>query len=434
MEDIGKTEKWYESLTVKLILLGGMTIIFLIPLELIRIMIAERGASSDDAKQEISEQWGREQTITGPILNIPVYRTTSVVKEEERIERTVWHILPEQLGFEGRLNPEIRYKGIYEAVIYDSDIKISGSFRVPGESPDDYTVLWNEASVTLGISDNRGLRDSLFMSINGVSTEAIPGVSDKQVFDSGITFPVERAAENQVIGFDLNLGLRGSGGVYFAPAGKTTRVSLSSGWSAPSFSGAFLPTSREISGEGFTAEWLVTHLNRNYPQQWTGTFSSINDSSFGVDLLLEVDHYTKSERSAKYGILFVAFTFMTLLFMELTSSRKIHIFNYFLVGVALVLFFSLLTSLSEHTGFNIAYLVSSVSTITLITLFTGSITGKGKSLLIVGSILSLLYTFIFILLALREFSYLAGNIGLFIALAAIMWFASKTEYLAKSSV
>ena len=434
MEDNTKTEKWYESLTIKLILLGAMTIIFLIPLQLIRMMISERGASSDNAKSEISELWGREQTLTGPILNIPVYRIASVEQGEERIERTVWHILPEQLDIAGSLDPEIRYKGIYEAVIYDSDLKIKGTFIVPEKRNDDYIILWDEASVTFGISDNRGLMDSVFLKFNGQQIEAIPGVTDQQIFKSGISFPAPLIRENPQISFSLDIGLRGSGGLSFSPAGKTTTVSLLSGWSAPSFSGSFLPTRRDISDEGFSAEWAVTYLNRNFPQQWTGVYEGIEESSFGVDLLLEVDHYTKSERSAKYGILFVAFSFMTLLFVELTSARKIHIFNYFLVVVALVLFFSLLTSLSEHIGFNPAYLISALATILLISTFTGSIINKRKSFFIVGAILSVLYAFIFILLAMKEFSYLAGNIGLFAALAAIMWFASKTDYLTKSSV
>jgi len=174
--------------------------------------------------------------------------------------------------------------------------------------------------------------------------------------------------------------------------------------------------------------------NRNFPQEWIGSGYSPDEESFGAELILEADHYQKSERSAKYGMLFIAFTFLVLLFIELSSEKRIHIFNYFLVSLALVLFFSLLNSLGEHIGFNPAYLISSVATIGLLTLFTRSLLKERKPILIFCGMLTVLYIFIFILLALKEFSYLAGNIGLFVALAAIMRLSAKTNLFRRSQI
>jgi len=204
-------------------------------------------------------------------------------------------------------------------------------------------------------------------------------------------------------------------------------VFISSEWDSPSFGGSFLPEERNISDKGFTSKWGVTHLNRNFPQEITGAYDGIESDSFGVDLIMEVDHYKKSERSAKYGILFIALTFMVLLFMELTYNRKIHIFSYFLVALALILFFSLLNSLSEQIGFNPAYIIASAATIILITFFTGALMEGKKTIIIISSLLTSLYAFIFILLALKEFSYLAGNIGLFIVLAVTMRLSARTK-------
>ena len=426
--------KWYETMTVKMILLGIMAIMFLIPLQLIKMVIRERENNSETVKQEISEQWGKLQTISGPVLNVPVYRISSSESKSEPTRR-IWHILPENLDISGEINPEIRYKGIYETVIYDSDFKINGSFKIPGGGEkENYKVIWDEAYLCVGVTDNRGLKNMVSMKLNKKELMAEPGLADRDLFVSGISFPVSINPETEEYTFSLDLGLKGSEGIYFTPVGKNTSVRIASLWTAPSFNGQFLPEERHINEDGFDASWQVSHLTRNFPLEWIGTISDIEEQSFGVDLILEVDHYQKSERSSKYGLLFIAFTFMVLIFLELSSDRRIHIFNYFLVSLALILFFSLLNALSEHIGFNPAYMLASASTVILITAFSGSIMKKRKAYFITGGLLSGLYLFLFFLLALNEYAYLAGNIGLFIGLASVMWLTSRTEIFKKNGL
>ena len=183
-----------------------------------------------------------------------------------------------------------------------------------------------------------------------------------------------------------------------------------------------------------TADWEVTHLNRNFPQNWTGNAFHPLESSFGVDLFQPVDHYQKSWRSSRYGVLFIALTFLVLIFLEITRKEAIHIFHYFLVSLGLVLFFSLLNSLSEQAGFNTAYLISSTATILMISIFTGTLFREKKSALIVFGMLVILYSFIFVLLTLNDYAYLAGNIGLFLLLAFIMRLASNLEIFKKATL
>ena len=429
------SEKWYETMTVKMILLGIMALAFLIPLQLIRMVIQEREASSESVKTEISQQWGGEQTVAGPALNIPVYRIiTGDDKKQEHI-RYIWHIMPETLDIDGNISPEIRSRGIYQSVIYTSSMHLSGSFKLPLElGGDNYNILWDEAYITMGISDNRGITGNVAISIGGRTIEAEPGLTDRELFDSGLSFPLGAVSPGAEIEYNIFMNLRGSQGLSFSPSGKNTLVKLKSEWNAPSFRGNFLPAERELAEDGFSAMWEITHLNRNFPQEWLGSSHDISENTFGVDLILEVDHYQKSERSAKYGLLFIAFTFMVLLFIELTSDKRIHIFSYFLVSLALILFFSLLNSLSEHTGFTIAYIIAALATISLISLFSGKLLGEKRAPLIVGGMLSALYLFLFVLLALNEYAYLAGNIGLFIGLAVTMWLSSKTSLFRSNSL
>jgi inner membrane protein len=431
--EITNQNKWHQSLTIKLALLAFLGIIFLIPLQMIKEIILERQKNSEKVKKEISDQWALKQCFAGPVINIPV-RTIPSEKDEKSITR-LWHILPESLNITGIIKPEIRYRGIYKSVVYDSELKIKGYFIIPAEEVlKNYEVLWNEAYYTAGISDNRGLKGRIILKTDSTELEAEPGVRDNDIFQSGISFVSPVLIPGNKVSIDMSISLSGSEGLQLTPLGKSTFAHLESEWTSPSFNGSFLPVKRSVDETGFTADWEVTHLNRNFPQNWTGSAFHPLESSFGLDLFQPVDHYQKSWRSSRYGILFIALTFLVLIFLEITRKEAIHIFHYFLVSLGLVLFFSLLNSLSEQVGFNLAYLISSIATIMLISIFTGTLFREKKTALIVFGMLVVLYSFIFILLTLNDYAYLAGNIGLFLLLAVIMRLASNLELFKKAAL
>jgi inner membrane protein len=424
--EITNQGKWHQSLTLKLALLAFMGIVFMIPLEMIKSIINERLASADKVKIEISNQWAARQTVSGPVLNIPV-RNASTGKDEKP-SVSIWHLLPETLDITGKINPEIRYRGIYQSVVYGSELTLKGEFILPEKNiAVNGDILWEEAYFTMGISDNRGLKGEVILKTPSAMLQAEPGVRDQNIFTSGISFRNALSDSVKKIPFVIDLDLSGSESLFLTPIGKTTTAQLESSWKSPSFTGSFLPASRTVGENGFRAGWIVTHLNRNYPQSWTGSSFNTSESTFGLDLFLPVDHYQKSYRSARYGILFIALTFLVLIFLEITRKENIHIFHYFLVSLGLVLFFSLLNSLSEQVGFSIAYLIASVATILLITFFTSTLFRNKKTSLVVMGILAILYGFIYVLLTLNDYAYLAGNIGLFILLAAVMSLAGKMK-------
>ena len=411
----------FESLTVKMIILGFLGIVLLVPLELVREVIKERAEYADEARTEIGKSWALPQTITGPVLNVPGRKTT---ENGLNVLTTTLHIMPENLNVKANVVPEIRYRGIYETVIFRSAIEMSGNFNLTGtDGFEGYLYDWNQAYLTLGVTDNKGLSGEIILRLGDRELQAEPGTVQKEVFSSGISFPAGLSVNNAGgpgESFSMKFNLNGSEALFFSPAGKTTKVNISSPWTSPSFGGNFLPNERNVTREGFDASWEVTHLNRKFPQLWTGGGFSPEDDSFGVNLMLEVDHYRKAERSAKYGILFILLTFFVLILIEVRSSERIHIFYYLLVAGALILFFSLLSALSEHLGFNPAYLVASAATIALLSYFFNSLLGKRWVVLLVAGLLTTLYLFVFVLLALKDYAYLAGNIGLFVLLAILM--------------
>jgi inner membrane protein len=417
--EISDNKKWQQSPTIKMMLLAFLGLFLLAPLEMIKEIIRERQKTSEDVKKEITTQWAGKQIISGPVLNIPV-RIIPLKKDAEPY-KTIFHLMPEKLKMEGTIQTEKRHRSIYQAVVYTGDMNISGLFKIPeiitGETQE---ILWNEAYYSMGISDNRGIKGTVILKDGISEIEAVPGLYDSEIFASGITFPAILSKETISIPFSTQLSISGSESLGFSPLGKTTDISIVSPWDSPGFNGKFLPVERTINENGFDAKWMITNLNRNFPQSWTGRSYKPEGDSFGVDFVLMVDHYQKSLRSAKYGILFIAFAFLALIFAELATGENLHVFHYILVALALVLFFSLLNSLSEHTGFNTAYIISALSTITLISVFLNALIKKPKTVLLIFGLLIFLYAFIFILLTLNDYAYLAGNIGLFILLSVTM--------------
>ena len=214
----------------------------------------------------------------------------------------------------------------------------------------------------------------------------------------------------------------------FVPAGKVTTVKAASSWPDPSFAGSYLPDLRTVKDSGFSADWKVLYLNRNYPQQWKNDVHEMDGSAFGVNLILPVDVYQQTTRSVKYSILIILLTFTAFFLIEWVYRRSIHSLQYVLVGLALCLFYTLLLSFSEYIGFNKAYLTAALATIVLIAWYVRSILRSGKMSLFIGALLTLLYGFIFTLIQLQDYALLMGSIGLFITLGVVMYFSRKIKW------
>jgi inner membrane protein len=292
-------------------------------------------------------------------------------------------------------------------------------------------ILWNEAFVSIGITDLRGIEDAIDFNWNGEKYSFNSGLESKDVLLSGINTKIKiehgdsANANNE---FEFNLNLKGSEYVYFSPIGKTTEVNISSPWTTPSFDGAFLPDKRNIDDKGFTAYWRVLHLNRNFPQQWTNNQHNIDGSAFGINLKIPTDSYTKTDRSIKYSILFITLTFMIFYFLELLNNKYIHAVQYLLVGFALCIFYVLLLSISEHIPYNFAYVIASTMTIGLISWYTAGVLKDKKLSFMVAGNLTLLYGFIFTLIQLEDYALLMGSFGLFTILSIVMFYSRKIDW------
>ena len=424
--------QFMNSYSVKMIVVSLLAILLLIPSFLIQEIIQERIGLGEKVKSEIYSQWGEKQVIAGPVLNIPYTYIIPVENNQPYEERSgVAHFLPDMLETDGVLNPDTRKRGIYKVVVYEGHFKLKGTFTPPDVEQlnlKNARFNWNEAYFTLGVSDMRGIKNMPELVINGQTLKVEPGVADADLFQSGITVKAAFVDLGQPMNFELELVLNGSETLSVEALGKTSKVTMNSSWPEPSFTGAFLPANRQVTSQGFNAEWLVTHLNRNFPQQWADSRFSTHEAGLGVELLIPVDHYQKSMRSVKYAILFIALNFIIFIFIEIKSKTRIHPFQYLLVALALLIFYVLLTSIGEQIGFNLAYLVSALAVTGLITWYAYNIFRNIRMAGWVTLLQTGLYLFLFTILQLQDYALLAGSIGLFVILAIIMKASQKIKW------
>jgi inner membrane protein len=254
-------------------------------------------------------------------------------------------------------------------------------------------------------------------------------MEDSVLGKNGISIKLQNLNNSQFPGnFSCQLHLKGSELLQFAPLGEVTEIKLKSIWNDPGFVGNFLPEKKEINKDGFTAYWKVLHFNRNFPQSWKNNSYSLKEDDFGVKLVTLADHYQKNMRSAKYGILVILFTFLSFFLNEIITKQRIHPFQYVLVGFAILIFYLLLLSISEQIGFNLGYIISALSVILMVLLYSRSFLDKWKNSLILSSILAFSFGFIFVLLQLESLALLVGSIGLFAVLALTMFFTRKINW------
>jgi len=428
---IKRAEKFSQSITMKAIIIGFLTLLMLIPGVMIQDLITERQKRSEETIEKINAKWSNAQTINGPVLVIPYTSSITDEKNVVKVENHSLYLAPETLNINARLIPEERHYGIYKSILYKSEMDISGKFKkLDIQLPANCLIDWKAAYIRIGISDLRGITNNLDFVFNGSHFVAETG-GTSDVIGQGLVIAIKNPdllQSQNALSFRCNLKLNGSSNINFIPLGKTTQVQMAGAWSAPGFIGSFTPE-YSLNDKGFNAKWNILHFNRNIPEAWTDNkIQSFDDSSFGVNLVDTLDHYQQNMRSAKYAFMFIALTFVVFFFVEVLTKKKIHPIQYLLVGIALILFYSLLLSISEQLNFGIAYLLASIATIGLIAVYAHSIFKNKTQTGILTVVLGVLYLFLYVVLQLEDIALLIGSIGLFIILGIIMYFSRKINW------
>ncbi len=408
-----------------------MILLLLIPTLFVSNLVTERELRHEEVVKDVSRKWASAQTISGPYLFIP-YTTTEKDKDGKAvISNKHFILLPETLQITGSISPEQRLRSIYKVLLYRSTLQGNGQFQLHIPTGIDPSVIrFHEAKICMGISDFKGIEQMVTIRLGDSTCDLAPGLPVATVDSLGLSAPAGLTAIhlNQKVGFTFSMHLKGSEQLHFTPLAGNSQFVLRSDWSSPSFDGNTLPSERDISDKGFTAKWSFNKANLPFTTILSADSIKTAALDFGVTMVQPADQYAKATRCIKYALLFIGLTFGLFFIVELLQKNPVHPVQYVLIGLALVIFYTLLLSISEFIRFDYAYITAAIATITLIALYAKGHFKKWSTAVVFGSLLTVLYGFIFVLIRLEDTALLIGSIGLFIILSLIMYYSRKIRW------
>ena len=447
----------FQSSGFRFIAVGLLALLMFIPLNLVSSVINDRANYSRQAVNDISREWGGAQQISGPVLVIPVTEdvtydrrreavdalTGLTLQDEngkpiyERYEETITEKRPSVYLFAESLNinvdtlSETRARGIFEVPVYTANVEIAFDFNALSASDvlnREEVLHWKDARIEVRLTSNRALRGEAELTENGRLLTLEPIASSNEKKGGGIT---ANSGDPREIGpLLLKLKLNGAQHLAATATGRTTHLSIISDWPDPSFFGSFLPDAREVNQDGFKASWTVPHLARPFPQVSRESLdhSARSVASMGVRFITPNDFYQKAYRSARYGILFIGLTFLTVLLLDRVGNKPAHPVQYLMIGLAQSVFVLLMASYAEQIGFGAAYLFASAATIALLTIFGATALKLGKRTSTLAAMLIIVYAVLYLILQSADYALLAGSTLAFLALAGTMWLTRNEDW------
>lgn len=433
-----------KTLSFKLGLIALLMLLLLIPLLMIGGLIDERQTLRDNVLQDIAQSSSFDQQISGPLLVVPYrkYQRRWINKDGEAVQETstvagYLYFLPETFDVDSQVDTELRARGIYQARLFHARSRISGRFKLPerwgiDKDYDDYR--FDKPFMVVGISDIRGIENALELSLDDqrLPFEAGTGL-DWMAGGVHVSLPQLDGQAAREFSYAFDLALQGTGQFHVLPVGRSSRVQMQANWPHPSFVGSYLPASREIDAQGFTARWQTSFFATNLEDalrqcSGAGKCAEFSARTFGVSFVDPVDQYLKSERAIKYALLFIALTFAGFFLFEVLKGLSVHPVQYILVGAALAFFYLLLLSLSEHIGFGLAYALSASACVLLIGFYLSHVLrslGRGIGF---AAGLAALYAMLYGLLSAEDYALLMGSLLCFGLLGVFMMLTRRLDW------
>ena len=433
------------SLALKCVAIILIAFGLLIFLEMIEYKVDERNQYRHQAKNAIAQGWSGAQVVVSPMLRLTYSKEYDQEVFDKNLEKYVvkrktktWHELhvPDTLNLSGRVDTQERYKGIYSVPVYEAALEINGKFsKLPKPAG---SLL--RAELISSLSDMRGISEIPTLKWNS-QTINMHAAKDSHLLGNYIHADVTKEFLSTVssASFNMQIDVRGLDQISFVPAGKQVTLELSSEWPHPYFEGRYLPETRTIDENGFKATWSMSEFATSIQQTLTKCVSSrdsclyvLNENSFGVGLHNPIDVYQKTDRSMKYGFLFILLTFLVFCLFEVIKRSQIHPVQYALVGAALAIFYLLLISLSEHISFAMSYLIATLACVSLIWFYLYYVFKSlaNASMLALG--IGTLYAMLFVILKSEDFALLMGTGLTFLCLGALMIATRKIDWYSLS--
>lgn len=438
---ITKNVKIMEKNVKKCLLIGVITLVFWMISLTIMSIVNDRSRLSEETQTEIAETWSGKQEFIGPLLCVPVYDDAVNFSKPY----TCMYVLPERIEINSDIESETLHRGIFDASVYRTSVSGKGVFNLKemsatGNVAGNKNIVrydWSNVQIITSIGDKRGIEDSPkfligdksfelnqhFNNYGNSSLRPVTGYYKDAV--CGIVDLTSMVGQEEV-SFELSAELKGSEELDIAPIGKNTAISMRGNCKDPSFNGFLLPSSREVTENGFSATWKISSLNRNDVDQVLYSADlNYEFQTVGTRLLIKGGQYTQTDRALKYAFLVILLSLAAVFVSEMCVKSEINVLSYLLIGAALVLFYLMLLSFSEWIGFSSSYFLSALLILGMITLYLKAILKKNNIAMAACSFMALVDVFIYVLLSIASMALLVGTLGLFVILGVAMFFSLR---------
>lgn len=426
-----------QKIETKLIIIIGLIVLLLIPIFMIQNLIDERSELQQQVQADIAKSSSDEQQVIGPFIHAQYLETVTVDgKTSEQLMNMT--LLPESLNVSSNLATFEKYRGIYKALLYRSQNQFEGRFKTSA-----LAVLADKKikrlNLILAISDIRGIGQGSHINVNERSYELLPGTQLDQL-PQGIRVELDYKTilKSEVLPYQIGLNLQGMRQLSFAPVGKNSSLTMQADWPHPSFVGDYLPIESSISAQDFSASWQTNYFATNLKELFNQCLfrnecTLFKQRNMGVNLVDSVNHYLKNYRASNYAILVIVLIFASFFLLEVLRDEPIHPVQYGFVGLALAVFYLLLISLSEHLGFNIAYLLSALASAILLSVYVAGMLKNSKhgGLFLCGVLF--LYSLLYGLLSAEDYALLMGSVLVFVVLSLIMMLTHRVNWYGRQA-
>ena len=430
--------QWTQTVTAKVLGVGVLALLMTIPLMQVSGLVIERQQLRTDAISQIAQGWGGQQVLGGPVLVVPTVRqVTPEGQAAPRWQAGSESVLADAMKVDVAMAVSTRSYGIYSAPVYVATVKLAAQFRAQDlasyRHASDAPWQGGKAELRLPIGDLRGLQEISELRVNGQPAR-FESSADRLGGWPNVVVPIDLdVLGDQPIDVQISLKLAGTEALQLLPLARSTDVTMRAPWSDPSFVGAALPLEHAIDASGFSAHWHLLDLNRSYGQHWSDADDmkpALQASTFGVQLYQPVDVYQRNVRAGKYGLLFIAMTFVAFFLFEVLKRLRVHPVQYLLVGAALATFYVVLLALSEQIGFGLAYALAAAAVVVLVGGYAMAVLRARRAGLLLGGVLGLIYAMLYGLIAAEQYALLIGALVLLAMVALMMYLTRRIDWYA----
>lgn len=458
-----------RSAGLKLILICALVLLMAIPAMFIGAISFERSSAAEDVTRQVSQRYGGEQTIIGPILSIP-YQTTL---PGGTVQTGHYILYPDsgEVDF-GSVDVDVKTQSLYKIPVYSATGHLRATFNDPIKQLEltGLQLRMEDARFLISLTDVRGLKRDIQLrgtgsvmnqfepaAENGQSRPGIPAVYGQNQegsriivkeaiparhhealpqFGQWLSVPAAPyLSKSGAVSISADLHLSGAQSLSFPPFAKSTEIKLASNWPDPGFQGEFTPAQREISEHGFTASWSMPYLSRAIRGEGRAenVMRGLTSNMVRVKFVNTDNPYQTVNRALKYSVLFIGLVFLAYFLFEIIVGTPVHPAQYILIGLAQAIFYLLLLAFAERIGFVSAFAIAATLTIIITAGYAGAVFGRRSYILKAGSVFAIVYGLLFVLMRLEDFALMVGSLASFTAIAATMYLTRDINWYGAQS-